>query len=368
MASEKRLRHDRRTVGASSGGHSYDRRLRLLAVESFEDRNMPSSATFLATGGSWQGVYGKDGEAIAAAAPALPSYAAASVSGTAWTWAGSTTDPRALAQPGGGRAAATWYGSQFTADVNLTDGQAHQLALYLLDWDGQGRTEQVQVTDAATGTVLDTRTASGFAGGEYLTYNASGHVRVTFTAEAGPNAVLGGLFLGPVSPTSPPTSPPTATFLGTDGSTAGSWQGVYGKDGEAIAAAAPALPSYAAASVSGTAWTWAGSTTDPRALAQPGGGRAAATWYGSQFTADVNLTDGQAHQLALYLLDWDGQGRTEQVQVTDAATGTVLDTRTASGFAGGGYLVYNLTGHETITVTQKTGTNAVVSGVFFNPV
>ncbi len=39
---------------------------------------------------------------------------------------------------GTGRLAATWYGGTFTFDVNLTDGQPHTVAVYLLDWDAAG--------------------------------------------------------------------------------------------------------------------------------------------------------------------------------------------------------------------------------------
>ena len=95
------------------------------------------------------------------------------------------------------RIAACWYaGSSFTVDVNLTDGQPHQVAAYLLDWDGQGRSERVDVIDAGTGNVLDSRTVSGFGGGEYLSWTLSGHVQLRFTDLAGPNAVLSGLFFG----------------------------------------------------------------------------------------------------------------------------------------------------------------------------
>jgi hypothetical protein len=69
------------------------------------------------------------------------------------------------------------------------------LALYFLDWDNQGRSEQVQITNAATGAVLDTETVSSFSQGVYLKWNVSGNVRITITRLAGNNAVLSGLFI-----------------------------------------------------------------------------------------------------------------------------------------------------------------------------
>ena len=55
----------------------------------------------------------------------------------------------------------------------------------------------MQITNAATGAVLSTQTVSSFQSGTYLDYTISGNVLITFTREAGPNAVLSGLFLDP---------------------------------------------------------------------------------------------------------------------------------------------------------------------------
>ncbi|HZY83286.1 MAG TPA: hypothetical protein VFE78_00535, partial [Gemmataceae bacterium] len=119
-----------------------------------------------------------------------------------YTWAASTADPRALQKPAApaDRIAAAWYStSSFTVDVNITDGATHQVALYLLDWDGIGRSEQVDVLDGTTGKVLDTRTVNGFFGGEYLVWDVSGDVAFRLTRQAGNNAVLSGLFFDPVA-------------------------------------------------------------------------------------------------------------------------------------------------------------------------
>ena len=79
----------------------------------------------------------------------------------------------------------------------------------------------------------------------------------------------------------------------------------------------------------------------------------------------MNFTDGASHQLALYLLDWDGGGRAEMIKMVDAANpATVLDTRTVASFTVGTYLVWNITGHVKIQVNGTSGANAVVSAVF----
>jgi hypothetical protein len=64
-----------------------------------------------------------------------------------------------------------------------------------------GREEWVDILDAVTGAVLETQTITSFEGGKYLVWNLSGHVLIKFTQNAGPNAVLSGLFFDPVPAT-----------------------------------------------------------------------------------------------------------------------------------------------------------------------
>ena len=121
----------------------------------------------------------------------------------------------------------------------------------------------------------------------------------------------------------------SAAFLGVDASRQGTWMGEYGADGYTIVADATNLPAYATvAPASQLTHTWAASTADVRALQRAGGGRVAATWYaGTSFDVDVHLTDPAVHQVAFYVLDWDGAGRQQRIDVLDAGTNVVLDTR-----------------------------------------
>ena len=177
--------------------------------------------------------------------------------------------------------------------------------------------------------------------------------------------MLSGLFLD-----APPG--PSATFLEQDTSTQGTWINTYGSQGYDVigSSTSVSLPSYATVTPAGqTSYTWASSTTDPRGLQIAGGaGRIAAAWYAAtSFTVDVNLTDGQQHDLELYFLDWDKQGRSEQVKITNAATGAVLSTQTVSSFQSGIYLDYAISGNVLITFTKLAGPNAVLSGLFLDP-
>jgi uncharacterized membrane protein YkoI len=354
-----------------------------LLLDQLESRQLLSgSATFLntdtTTQGNWIGNYGSQGYNIIGIASSYPSYATVTPSGQSnWTWATSTTDLRGLQDASGsGRIAACWYSAtSFSIDVNLTDGQAHDVALYALDWDNAARIEQVQISDASTGAVLDSERISAFYGGRYLQWNMSGNVVITLTCLQGTNGVISGLFFDPASsPTQPlPPSPSptaTATFVKSDTTTQGDWIGTYGLQGYNIIGNASSYPSYATVTPSGQAnWTWATSTTDLRDLQDASdSGRIAACWYsGTSFSINVDLTDGQAHDVTLYALDWDKNGRSEQIQIANASTGAVLDTETISSFSGGEYLQWNMSGNVVIKLTCLAGYNAVISGLFFDP-
>jgi len=124
-----------------------------------------------------------------------------------------------------------------------------------------------------------------------------------------------------------------ANFTGSDTSTQGSWHGVYGADGYSLANDTQSLPGYASFAVQNQQnYTWASSTTDPRALQNGSNtGRIASQWFTySTFDFDVNFTDGNTHRFALYALDWDSTTRAESVQIVDANSGVVLDARNIS--------------------------------------
>lgn len=263
-------------------------------------------------------------------------------------------------------------------DVNLTDGQTHQVSLYADDFDSTTRSQTYTIKDADIGAVLDTESLSNFQSGVYASWNLSGHVTIDVTnTTPGSNAVVGAVFFQPA--TAGATG--TASFLGADTSTQGSWKGTYGSDGATIVRdPSSTTPSYATVTASGTALptAWEATSTDPRALQTQGGSsRTASTFYtnpsGSDpgsFDLNANLTDGQSHQVALYATDFDNQGRDETVTVQDAATHATLDTEHLTNFGSGEYLVWNLTGDVNIHVANNSSSpssNAVVSGLFFAP-
>ncbi len=182
-------------------------------------------------------------------------------------------------------------------------------------------------------------------------------------------AIVGGkLSVVGATPAPPPVVPLSGPFVKLDTITGGSWQGVYGTDGYNVIMADQKYPGYVMVTpVNYQPYSW-GSTRDPRGL-QKSIDRIAACWYSpTSLSLDVNLTDGKPHQVAIYCIDWDGNGggRSQKVEVLDAG-GNVLDSRLLSGFGGGIYLVWNLSGHAVIRITNlNPASNCLVSGIFFD--
>ncbi len=332
----------------------------------------PTTAVFVkkdtTTQGNWQGVYGQDGYAVIGDLTSNPSYVAPAATGQGQViWTNSTADIRALqkASNPSNRIAGVWYSSSsFNVDLNITDGNTHQVALYCLDWDRLGRSETVAITDA-NGNVLNSQSVTNFGGGAYLVWNVSGHVKIQVTLTGGVNAVVTGLFFGAGTVVS---GTGTAAFVKQDTTTQGNWQGVYGADGYVVIGDLTSNPSYVTPAATGEGQViWPNSPTDIRALqkASNPASRIAGVWYtATSFTVDLNISDSNTHQVALYCLDWDRMGRSETVAITDA-NGNVLNTQSVTNFGGGVYVVWNVSGHVKIQVTLAAGANAVATGLFF---
>ncbi len=170
----------------------------------------------------------------------------------------------------------------------------------------------------------------------------------------------------PPKPLPAPTA--RATFVAIDAATQGNWRGAYGTDGFELAQGVSRPPAYGQVSVAGQSpWTWAAATAEPRGLQKPeGADRLAACWWSEgSFTIDVSLAGEETRRVAFYCLDWDGSERSQTLEVLDAATGAVLDTRSLSAYAQGKYVVWDLKGRVRIKATRTGKVNAVVSGIFF---
>src|SRR5262249_22064 len=150
--------------------------------------------------------------------------------------------------------------------------------------------QQVQLTNAVTGAVVDSQTVSSFSDGEFLVWSIAGHDSIRFTSLAGPDAMVSGLFFDPPAA--------IATMIRRDTTTQGTGIGTHGAQGYEVDNSGSSYPSYATVNWNGTpGHTWAASTSDTRALQKvSGNGRTAAGWWDwNNFTVNVNLLDGRAH-------------------------------------------------------------------------
>jgi hypothetical protein len=249
--------------------------------------------------------------------------------------------------------------------ASVFDGTTQSFFATAFDQFGNALTTQPAFTwTVATGGAGGTVNASG----DY-TAPASGTGLDTVRASSG--SVSG---TASVSVTVPSA---TASFVGTDTTTQGNWRSAYGADGYDIegdsSGTNPSLPSYASVSLSGaTTYTWGTNTGNSSALQNVAStGDIASTWYSfTSFNINVGITDGKSHRVTIYALDWDllqgtNTPRNERIDVLDAATGAVLDSRTLSSFQGE-YVSWTISGNVTIQVTNLTASNtAVISGLFF---
>ena len=95
--------------------------------------------------------------------------------------------------------------------------------------------------------------------------------------------------------------------------------------------------------------------------------RIASTYYNAtDFTIDLNLTDGEVHKISLYFCDWDNGGRDETISIVDAASRVVLSSLPLASFYGGLWEVWEIKGHVQIQAVHTGGSNGVVNGLFFN--
>ena len=196
----------------------------------------------------------------------------------------------------------------------------------------------------------------------------------------------------------------SASYVREDPYTQGAWMGVYGADGyklvtyvinsggfnkyegaglwDASLYELASVPSYA--TVDGPsngdwltdAWprnywlSWDFPSADPRSLQYPTLETSiAAAWTThstiSNLTADINFTDGQTHQVAVYCLSWGNNAWTQRMDVVDGVDGTLLDSRMVSAMGNGKWEVWNISGHAQIRATKIGTGSAVISGLFF---
>ncbi len=316
--------------------------------------------------GGWVGSFGSAGYDLAGWDGAvgdvsyLPNATVSLVQGSRWEWAGNTTDPRALSEPGQlTRNAATYYDpKQIDVTLNFKAAYTGDIHLYALDWDSNSRRESISVNGQVA--VL----SSSFEKGAWVSFPisvpAGGTVTITVDRMAGLNAVLSGIFLGDAgTPPAPAvTSAPQGAWTKTVGSAGydlASWNGSSGD--------VSYLPGASVNLVQGNRWQWAANTTDPRALTDPAGAISnIGTYYDpNEIQLKLNFTAAYKGNLHLYAVDWDHLTRREIITVNGQSVAL-------GDFSEGAWVSFPINveagGTVTITVDRTFGLNAVLSGIF----
>ena len=174
-----------------------------------------------------------------------PTLAQVQSGSPAYVWSHGTADVRALqilkpSDPTRPRIAAAYNGLAFDFPLSFTDGNTHQVALYMVDYDSMNRSQTVQVIDNSTSNVISTQSVSNFSAGAWLVYDVTGSVTFHFICTGGINAVLNGIFIDGAAtsptPTPTPTPAPTAPSVADSGFetiAAGSGNYLYNPTGDA---------------------------------------------------------------------------------------------------------------------------------------
>jgi hypothetical protein len=290
----------------------------------------------------------------------LPNASLSLVQGSRYQWTAASADPRALSDPAGvaHNAGAYYDPNQIQLKLTFTKAYSGNLHLYAVDWDKLTRREMITVN----GQSVDL--SSDFGEGAWVSFpisvTAGGTVTITVDRTFGPNAVLSGIFLGDggAPAAAPVTKEPQGNWVGAHGASGYDLLAFNGStDLTSLTNATPTVEQ-------GTRYQWAPTTTDVRALQNPGKtARTAAGLYEfNEIKLQLNFTAAYSGNIELYAVDWDSTARREMITVNGQTA--VL----SSAFNEGAWVSFPISvaagGTVTITVDHLAGNNAVLSGIF----
>jgi hypothetical protein len=166
----------------------------------------------------------------------------------------------------------------------------------------------------------------------------------------------------------------SVVFLGQDTETHGNWIGKYGQEGFLVIGDSSNLPGTVSVELlNGADRIWTSRTKDIEALQKPGGaGRIAASRYHPLHDiVDIECSGSVSQDISLYLMDWERTGRWTVVDVIDAKTRKLIDSRNITRFGSGVYLNYRISGRVQIRLTNvytdryTSSADATFSALFF---
>lgn len=360
-----------------------------------------AGVTTTTTGGEWRDSYGSNGAKIFGAGSTL-GYGLTVTGGKQVVKGQFRKKDAALIAPKGTndkQRVAGYVQTTSSMDIRLNLGSGDkQLTIYAADFEKLGRAERLDLYNDETGALISSADLSDFSDGKYVSWIASGKVRVHVTKLAGPTAVVSGVFVD-AAPGAP------IQYVGMDTTSSGNWRTYYGADASIVIGSDDApvrrntytadlatgytLPDVTTPGASATVSFTNGGTSvphtvltgDSRYLLVPGSTTnqrvANAKSTGNSMNLDIKFTDQDTHTVAIYMVDPDKKGKRAQrveLQLIDPTTGKAytVASQIVSGFGKGKYVVFNakqinadVVADVRVKISRVTGPSAVVSGVFF---
>jgi hypothetical protein len=231
------------------------------------------------------------------------------------------------------------------------------------DWDNTGKVDVYRITQEGVQPVK-----------KNLVISSGRTIQLSLEADEGVSILPSGndpLFNQPMPPSG------KVTFTGFDDSTKGNWKKQYGHEGHIIIGEEKHPSDFVTIKyLNGSDHLWSTTTHDVQALESDSISQriAAARSAGTHEIIDIDFKDDKEHALALYCLDWNRKGRWMVVDVIDANTRKLLDSRNLTGFEQGRYINYRIKGKVQLRLTNvwteryKLSPDAVFSGLFFDAV
>lgn len=169
-------------------------------------------------------------------------------------------------------------------------------------------------------------------------------------------------------------APAAALFVGEADVAGGAWSHRLGSEARLVAPDHAELSSNQDLRIDvGDPYLWVPWTNlvahpDPRGVQfDPSSVGEGACWTApAALVVSIDLRDGRWHLGSLYFVDWDTDLRDQTVEIVDAQSGEVLDSREVSRFFSGRWLVFWGRGSLQVRVIPHS-VNAVLSGVFLDP-
>lgn len=128
----------------------------------------------------------------------------------------------------------------FAIDLNIPPGKAQKISLFIPPWNCESWAKmKLEVIDLGTGKTVGKSRVSAYRkyNGQYLTFNAEGHIRLRISAREWHRVGVAGIFFDPVA-----AGQRMGKIMPVDEGTGGNWKRKYGRNGYLIIGASTKLP------------------------------------------------------------------------------------------------------------------------------